>query len=60
MALLDAGDLLRGAGRDDLAPAVAALGAEVYHVVGGADHIQVVLDDDDGVAGVHEPVQDGE
>ncbi len=60
MALLDAGDLLRGAGRDDLAPAVATLGAEVYHVVGGADHVQVVLDDDDGVAGVHESVQDGE
>ena len=34
------------------AAARAALGAHVYEPVGRLDHVQVVLDDDDGVAGV--------
>src|SRR5215211_9261680 len=58
--LLDAGDFFGGARRDDLATGVTTLGSEVDHVVCGPDHIQVVLDDDDGVPRVHEPVQDGE
>ncbi len=44
------GDLFRRADGDDLAPAVAALGAEVQQVVGDLDDIQVVLDHNDGVA----------
>src|ERR687897_3629243 len=60
MRLLDVGHLFGGACRDDLAARVAALGTEVDDVVCGPDHIQVVLDDDDGVPRVHEPVQYGE
>src|SRR5690606_4754672 len=48
-------DLLRRAGRDDLAAARAPLGAEVDDPVGRLDDVEVVLDDDDRVAGVHQP-----
>src|SRR5690606_7045792 len=44
------GDLLGRAGRDDRAAAVSALGAEVDDPICRLDDIQVVLDDDDGVA----------
>src|SRR5215204_4489196 len=50
----DGGHLLGSAGGDDLAPAFSPLGAEVDEPVGGLDHVEVVLDDDDGVAGVDE------
>ena len=51
------GDLL-GRPRDDDPPAPrATLGAEVDHVVGGLDDVEVVLDDDHGVALVDETVQ---
>jgi len=49
---------IRRAGGDDLSAAVAALGAEVDDPVGGLDHVEVVLDDDHGVALVTQPVQD--
>ena len=48
------GDLRRRSGGEDLAAAVAAFGAEVDDVVGGFDELDVVLDDDDGVAAVDE------
>src|SRR5260370_10914101 len=51
------GDLFGGTRGDDLAAGVAAFGAEVDHPVTGLDHVQVVLDDHDGVTGVHEPPQ---
>ncbi|MBN1875459.1 MAG: hypothetical protein JXA33_14610 [Anaerolineae bacterium] len=38
--------LLRRPLRDHQPAGVAAFWAEVYHPVGGADHVQVVLDDD--------------
>ena len=44
------GDLFGRAGGDDLAAAVAALGAEVDDPVGGLDDVEVVLDDDHRVA----------
>src|SRR5579885_1764252 len=50
-------NVLRRAGRDDLAAAVAAFGAEVDDPVGGLDHLQIVLDDDDGVAALDQFVQ---
>ena len=53
-------DLFRGAGGDDAAAAVAAFGAEVDDVVGGFDDLQIVLDDNDGVAGVDQSVEDFE
>src|SRR4029453_4940956 len=49
--------LLRRADGDDAAAACAAFGAEVGGAVGGFDGVEVVLDDDDGVAGVGEPAE---
>ena len=42
---------------DHLAAAGAAFGAHVDHPVGGLDDVEVVLDHDDGVAGVAQLVQ---
>ena len=39
---------------------LAAFGTEVDHAVRGRDDVQVVLDDDDGIAPVHEPLQRGD
>ena len=55
--ILDGGHLLRRAGHDHLAPALAALGAEVDDPVGLLDHVEVVLDHEHGVARVDEPLQ---
>ena len=44
-------------GDDDAAAAGAAFRAQVDHPVGLGDHVQVVLDDDDAVAAVDQPVQ---
>ncbi len=49
--------LLRRALGDDAPAAGATFGAEVDHPVGLGDHVQVVLDDDDAVAGVDQAVQ---
>ena len=43
--------------RDDLAAVDAGAGADVEHVVGGADGVLVVLDHDHGVAEVAQPLQ---
>src|SRR5882757_7068740 len=48
----DGGDLLGRAVGDDAAAAFAALGPHVEDVVGVADDVEVMLDDDDGVAEV--------
>src|SRR5947209_4279540 len=48
--LSDARDLFGRAGGDDATTLRAAFGAEVNYVVGALDDIQVVFDDDDGVA----------
>ena len=39
-------------------PRIPAFGTEVDHPVGALDHVHVVLDDDDGVAGIGQPCQD--
>ena len=39
--------------KNEVAALRAGDGADLEHVVGGADHGLVVLDHDDGVAGVH-------
>src|ERR1700679_633357 len=54
------GDLFGGAGGDDFAAAFTALGAEVDEPVGGFDDVEVVFDDDDGVALVAEAMEDVE
>ena len=51
------GDLLRRTGGDDAAAGVAALGAQVDHVIGGLDDVEVVLDREHGVARVDEAIQ---
>src|SRR4029077_16520270 len=48
----------RGSGGDDVAAGAAALGAEVDQPVGALQHVQVVLDDDDGVAALAKPMED--
>ncbi len=48
----DLGDRFGGACREDLAAFGAAAGAHVDEMVGAGDHVEVVLDDDDGVADV--------
>lgn len=55
-----AGDVLRRAGRKDLSAAAAAFGAEIDDPVGRFDDIEVVLDDDDGIPFIAQPVQDAE
>src|SRR5947209_10198453 len=50
-------DLFGRAGGDDLPALVAAFGTEVDHVVGGLDHVEVVLDHQHRVAHRHEPRQ---
>ena len=57
IAALDLCDLLGGAGGHHIAAAVAALGAEVDDVVGGFDDVEVVLDDEDGIARIHKLLQ---
>jgi hypothetical protein len=51
-------DLLGRALSDDLAAAVTALWAEVDDVVGVEHDVDMVLDDDDRVASVDEPLED--
>ena len=48
-------DIARGPGADDLPAGLAALGPEVDDPVGGADHVEVVLDDDERVSGGDQP-----
>ena len=54
---LTGGYFFRRAGYYQLSTAVAALRAKVDDVVGHLDHIQIVLDYHDRVAGVHQPLQ---
>jgi hypothetical protein len=53
-ALDDVEVVLGRADRDDLAAGRATLGAHVDQPVAGLDDVEVVLDDEDGVAGFDE------
>jgi len=57
VAFRASGDVLRCAGCDDAATAVAALRAEIQDPVRGLDDFQVVLDHHYGVALFHKRVQ---
>src|SRR5437588_9903659 len=48
--LADARDLFGRSGGDDATALRAAFGAEVNDVVGALDYVEVVFDDDDGIA----------
>ena len=50
-------DVVGRALRDDLAAVDAGAGADVEHMVGGADGVLVVLDHDHGVAEVAQPLE---
>jgi hypothetical protein len=54
------GDLVRRALGHQLAAVDAGAGPQVHDVVGGADGVLVVLDDDDAVADVAQPGQRGQ
>ena len=57
VGVLALGDLFRRPGRDDFSAGVPAFGAEIDDVIGGLDDIEVVLDHQDRVARVDEPVK---
>src|SRR4030095_14785669 len=52
-----AGQLLGSAFGDDTSPALAAFGAQVDDPIGFRDEVQVVLNDDDGMAGVNQALK---
>ena len=54
------GDVFGGALGDELAAVLAGFGAEVEDPVGGFDDVEVVLDDEEGVAGIDEFLEYGE
>ena len=56
-ALSADGNLLRRALGDDRAALVAALRPKIDDIIGGFDHIQIVFDDDQRIAGIGEPMQ---
>jgi hypothetical protein len=58
--LLDPSNLLRGALRDDAATSLAAFGPQINEPVSLFDDVQIVFDDQDGVAQVHEALQNVE
>lgn len=54
------GEVFRGAGGDDLTAVLTAFGAHVDNPIGGFDDVEVMLDDDHGVAAVDEFTKDFE
>ncbi len=53
-------DFCQGAGGEELAAELASAGAEVEEIVGGAEDVGIMLDDDDGVAEVAEIFEDAD
>ena len=56
---VEGGDVFGRALGDELAAVFAGFGAEVEDPVGGLDDLEVVLDDEQGVAGIDELLEDG-
>ena len=56
-ALWHCSHLFRGALGHDEAAGTAALGAQINDMVGALDEVEVVLDDNDGIARVHQLLQ---
>ena len=59
VGLLDTRDILWSSARDDLAAAVTRFRSEIDHPVSELDDVQVVLDEQERVSGVNEPVACG-
>jgi hypothetical protein len=51
------GDLFRSSDSNDLATAVTTLRPEVHDPIGRLDHVEIVLDDDHGIALVPQSMQ---
>ena len=60
MGLCDLRHLFRTSLSDDVTACLASLRSEVDHPIGCFDDIQIVFDDDEGIAGIHQFVQDGQ
>ena len=60
MALLHLHQILRRALKQNCTASNAALGAYINNVIGHLDYVEVVLNDHDGVALVHQFVDDVE
>src|SRR6185369_14613005 len=56
----DAGEVFGSSLADDPAAGLSTLRSQIDDVVRGLDHVQVVLDHDDGVAAFHQRVQDSQ
>ena len=54
------GDFVGGSDGDDLSALVAGVGAEVYDPIGGFHDVEIVLDDQHRVAGIHKPLKHSE
>ena len=48
---------LRRSCRDDLSTAISGFRAKINHPVSALDHVEVVFNDDDGIARVHEALE---
>ena len=57
MRRLARGDGLRRSRHHDLPACVTALGSEIDDMIGCLDHVEVVLDEQNGVSGVHETIE---
>lgn len=60
VALFDLADVLGGALGEDFSAFVASFGTDINQVIGSFDDIEIVFDDDDGVALIDEFMQDFE
>src|SRR5207244_4549754 len=57
VAVLARRDVFGRAAGDDFSAAFAAFGTQIDHPVGGLDDIEIVFDDDDGIAVVAQALQ---
>ena len=58
IALFHLGHFLRGAGGDHITTAAAALRTQINDIICGFDHIQIVFNHQNRVAGIHQSLQD--
>ena len=54
---LDLSNLFRGSGSNDIATFIAGTGTEIDDIVGILDQVEVVLDQDHGIPGIHQAMQ---
>ena len=57
MGIVDGGNFFRGPAADDIAPLITSFRTQVNYMVRGFDHVHIVLDNDDSIAGVHQLIK---